>query len=315
MKKKALKFILKLAVSAGFLTWIIFKVNWREVLLYAREINSWQILLFVVVYSAGIFISGYKWKLIAREKEMDFGLWEFSKIYLTGTFINNFMPSFIGGDAYRSYQVGKISGNRHAEAASTVLVDRITGFLGIMVLALAFSLINLKTVIDSPLLIAANLLILASFGSDVFILILKKTFLWKFIGKIVPEIIIKVAQEVKKYNSSRGVIYKAVLWGVFFNFIGVGIANLILFWAFGIKIGFLNYFTVIFLISMVSAIPISINNIGIKEWAYITFFGIFGINSSAVVAIAIASRFLQMLISFLALPVYLKSQMKNKNIS
>jgi hypothetical protein len=70
----------------------------------------------------------------------------------------------------------------------------------------------------------------------------------------------------------------------------------------------LDYLSIVFLISIVSAIPVSINNIGIKEWAYITFFGFFGIASSGALVAALLSRIVQMLISFAALPYYLKNK-------
>ena len=73
-----------------------------------------------------------------------------------------------------------------------------------------------------------------------------------------------------------------------------------------VGMNFLDYLSVIFLISIVASVPVSINNIGIKEWAYITFFAVFGIEASQVVSVAIISRFIQMLISFFALPIYLR---------
>ncbi len=310
MKKGVIKFILKLAISAGFLLWIIFKVKWSEVLGYVREISIWQILLYVSIFSVGIIISGYKWKLLAREKNIKFSLCDFSKFYLAGAFINNFMPSFVGGDTYRSYQIGKGKTNRYAEAASTVLTDRITGFIGTMVLVLLFSVLNAKIVLKNPILIIMDVLIIASFGTDVFIMALRKLALWKVMRKYIPSAVLHIASEIRSYNSNKKILFRAILLGVVFNFIGVGLANYVLFWAFDIQISLLNYLTVVFLISIVSAIPISINNIGVKEWAYITFFGIFGISASAVVAVAIVSRFLQMAVSFLALPVYLKRKVK-----
>ena len=94
------------------------------------------------------------------------------------------------------------------------------------------------------------------------------------------------------------------------NFIGLAGANWVLFLALGVKIGILNYLSVIFLASVVSAMPISINNIGVKEWAYITFFGFFGLSAGAVVSVAITSRIIQMLLSFAAWPIYLKERKK-----
>jgi predicted SPOUT superfamily RNA methylase MTH1 len=46
----------------------------------------------------------------------------------------------------------------------------------------------------------------------------------------------------------------------------------------------------------------------VKEWAYVTFFGFFGVSAAVVITVAILSRFLQMLLSFFALPVYLRNK-------
>lgn len=308
MRKKAIKLILKVTVSLAFVAWIVFKIKWNEVLGYVREISIWQVFLYVAIFSAGIVISGYKWRLLAKEKKIEFDLWNFSKFYLTGAFINNFMPSFLGGDTYRSYQIGKGETNRYAEAASTVLMDRITGFIGTMILVLLFSVLNAKTVLKNPILVIMDVLIIASFGTDIFIMALRRSSLWKIIRKYIPSAVLHIASEIRGYNSNRKILLKAVFGGIIFNLVGVGLANYVLFWAFGIHISLLNYLTVIFLISIVSAIPISINNIGVKEWAYITFFGILGVSASAVVTVAIVSRFLQMLVTFFALPIYLKSR-------
>ncbi|MCX6766056.1 MAG: lysylphosphatidylglycerol synthase transmembrane domain-containing protein [Candidatus Moranbacteria bacterium] len=307
-KKRVFKFFLKLAVSAGLVVWIIFKVNWSEVLIYVKELMVWQILLYASIFIIGVVISSYKWKLLAETKDIRLPLWSYFKFYLTGAFINNFMPSFIGGDTYRSYQTGKASNDRYIEAASTVLADRITGFIGAVILAVGFSIINAKTVLNNPLLIIINVLLVASFATDIIILGIRKLPVWPTIKKYIPGIILRVAREIKSFDRHSSVLKKAIFWGVIFNVVGVGIENYILFYALGIKIGLINYCTVIFLISIVSALPISINNIGIKEWAYITFFGIFGIGASAVVTVAIISRFLQMIITFAALPIYLRNK-------
>jgi hypothetical protein len=55
-------------------------------------------------------------------------------------------------------------------------------------------------------------------------------------------------------------------------------------------------------------VPLSINNIGIKEWAYVTFFALVGVSVEIAVTAALLSRFIQMLISFIALPYYLRNR-------
>lgn len=308
MNKRQLKFLLKILVSAGFIAWIFFKVNWEEVFAFLVEIKMWQIALFVLAYLLGILISAYKWKILASHKKFNLRLRDCFKYYLTGTFINNFMPSFIGGDTFRAWQIGKDKQN-FPEAASTVMMDRVTGFIGATVLVIIFSALNWQVVLENKILMLANFLVLLSFFFDIAVAKLKKiNYLKNKVKDFLPEKIIRFFRELWGYNNNSNVLLKSIFWGAIFNLIGVALANYILFASLGIKIGLLDYLTVIFLISIVSSIPVSLNNIGIKEWAYMTFFGIFGVSLSAAISVAIISRFIQMLVSFFALPAYLQSR-------
>lgn len=307
-KAKYLKFILKVIVSLGFLVWVIYRINWMEVLTYVEDIEVWHVVLYIVLYLFSMLISAYKWRIITKSKKLYSNFWDLAVFYLSGTFINNFMPSFIGGDAYRSYEVGKRSENQFAQSASTVIFDRVTGFLATFILVIIFSLFNIRKVFESSILIITNILILASFGIDACLIMIRKTPLWGFIRKFIPASVIRVAEEMKSYNGNKRIFYSSIIWGMLFNFVGVAILNWIIFWSLGIEINPLDYLSVIFMISIVTAAPISINNIGISEWAYVTFFGIFGVNPAAVVTIPIMTRFFKMFASFFALPMYLKDK-------
>lgn len=312
MKKKIVKFLIKLLISLGFLAWIIFKVDWHEVFENLTKILWWQIALYAGVILVGIGISAYKWQKLALAKNINLPVKDFYKFYLTGTLVNNFMPSFIGGDTYRVYETGKNEGT-YIEATSVVMMDRITGFVALLILTLIFSVLNLKTILDHPILIAVNILVLASFSSDILLVQLQKLPLWSWLKKYIPKIILRIGHEVKNYSNADHILTKAVILGIIFNALGVGVANYIIFRSLGIEIGILNFCSVIFLISIISALPVSINNIGIKEWAYISFFGFFGISASLAVTAAILGRLMQMIISFFAIPYYLKE--KGGNLS
>lgn len=308
MKKKKIKFFLKLAVTLGFVAWIIFGTDWKEFFFYLREIKIIGIFLYIIVLIIGMIISSYRWKLLAEVKKINFSLKEYFTFYLTGTFINNFMPSFIAGDAYKTYGISGPE-KKYFEAASSVMMDRITGLIGAMILALVFSLLNLKNILTNKILIITNIILILSFGIDFLIAKMRKiNFLKNWVYKIMPEKITLFLKETYSYSNEARVVVKAVILSIIFSFVGVALLNLIVFWSLGINVNLLNYLSVIFIISVVSALPISINNIGLKEWAYMTFFGIFGINPSAALTVAVVSRLLQMGVSFFALPAYLKAR-------
>jgi uncharacterized protein (TIRG00374 family) len=277
---------------------------WNDV----RKVEWWQVIIYVIILIAGIAISSYKWKLLADYKNFRLSHFDYFKYYLTGTFINNFMPSFIGGDTYKAYQVGR-EDRRFTEAASTVMIDRITGLAGAMLLALFFSILNIKNVLRNNVLIIVNVIVLLSLVLDIIIAKIKKSEFWeKLIKKFLPEKVFCLIKEIYSYGDDRIIIKKSILLAMAFNIVGVALVNYVLFWSLGIRINILDYLSVIFLTSIVASVPISINNIGIKEWSYITFFGALGIASAPVITVSILSRILQMIVSFFALPIYLKGK-------
>jgi len=308
MLQKYTKIIVKIIVSSVFLLWVIFKVDWLSVWISLQTIKTIYLLAYITTVLLGVLICAYRWRILASYKKIKANLWNFIRYYLAGTFVNNFMPSFIGGDTFKAYETGKPEG-KYIEAVSAVMMDRIIGLLGAMILALFFSLINIKQVQNNIILLWTNGLIVIFLIIFIASVKFKKPFFWLPGKKYLPQKFKQVVENLKSY-SDKSILIRTFLLTFLFDFIGIALANYILFSALGIRIGIINYLSIIFIISIVASVPISINNIGIKEWAYITFFGAFGLTASSVITVAIISRFIQMLISFLALPVYLKRARK-----
>jgi glycosyltransferase 2 family protein len=304
MKKKVLNFTAKILISAVFIIWLIYKINWSEAVSYLEKIEWWKIVLYILVILLSLFISAKKWQRLAVFKGFHGSLMNFFKLYLTGTFINNFVPSTIGGDIFRAYQIGKTDG-RYSEATSTVVMDRFSGLLALMLMALFFSLLNINSVLKNYPLMITNLLIILALLATFFIIKVRRADWMKKIINFFPEKIVIFLKNLNSFEKDQKIIYISLAYSVIFNLIGVGVANFILFWSLNININILDYLSVIFIISILSSIPAGV---GLKEWAYVTFFGFFGINISAVFIVAILNRFLQGLVNVAALPIYLKSK-------
>ncbi|MFZ2984210.1 MAG: lysylphosphatidylglycerol synthase domain-containing protein, partial [Candidatus Moraniibacteriota bacterium] len=112
------------------------------------------------------------------------------------------------------------------------------------------------------------------------------------------------------FYTKKHIWFSTSLWSALFILVGLVLSNFTLFHALGSTVSILPFASVMFLVAIVSSIPISINNIGIKEWAYITFFALIGVNIETAVTVALLSRFIQMSLSFFALPHYLASREK-----
>ncbi len=304
--RKRLSFFLKLLVSGGFVLWLVWRINWGEVVRRISEVDLPFLSLYVGILLTGIAISSKKWQTIARAKGFDRPYRDFFRAYLTGTFINNFLPSTIGGDTYRTLWLGKREG-KLSPALSTALFDRFTGIWAAMVFAILFSLFHLKLVFANPFWLFLDIAILGSLSFDFALPILRKMpSMQRLLGGL-PERMQRLVREVMRYPFRKTTV-PVLGWSLLFNLVGVGLANLVLFRALGGEVHTIEYLGVIFLVTIVSNIPISINNIGVKEWAYATFFGYLSTSVEAAVAVAVTSRFIQMIVSFSAIPFYLRSR-------
>ncbi len=306
--KKRLLFISKFLVSGILVYWLVFSINWQEVAGHLKNVKFIYILYFLIFYCTGIIISARKWQALASFKNFSYKLRFYIETYLTGTFINNFLPSFVGGDAYRIYQLGKEDKNFKV-SSGTVVVDRLSGLLGIMILSISFGLLNFEILLQNFILQFIFLGLVGGFFAFLILIFLvrqKKEFVKEKLG-FLPKKVFEYLLDFASFRK-RQMVFSFMLYSFLFAFVGVALPNYMLFLSMGIEVNILNYLSVIFLISIIASTPISVGNVGIKEWAYITLFGLFGIASSGVVTVVLIGRFLQMLVSFCGLPVYLRNK-------
>jgi len=302
-KKQKINKIIKLVVLAVLVFLLLKKINWLEIVGYLKNMQIKFIVLFTLFYLGGILISARKWQILAKFKKFDRPYFFYFKNYLLGTFLNNFFPSFVGGDAYRIHSLGKRE-KRFKESSVTVVVDRISGLAGVIILSAFFGLLNYEVLASTTLifwLILAMVMVSIIFLLGVYF----------FDSKMVRNILKYLPKRIKLYTKQLGefrekkIFLKTMNYSFLFVAVGIALANYMLFLALGIKLSLFNFLSVTFLANIIASIPISVGNIGIKEWAYILLFGTFGVSTSAAVTIVVIARVLQMLISLIAIPFYL----------
>jgi uncharacterized protein (TIRG00374 family) len=308
LKKKFWILTVKLGIGTGLIVWLIEKVNWSVVLEKLAHMSPMFIGLYVVLQLAGNIISAKKWQTIASHKhqELMFTVKEGFFTYLTGAFINNFLPSTLGGDAYRGLWLAQKT-EAKAASLSTVVFDRFIGLWTTALLALICSLPLWKHFFTDT---AFRLALLGLIGFLLVDLFITYAYFQPWFHRLLswlPFQVRRLIQEVISFTK-KGIWTIGSLYSLLFAFVGIAFSNWMLFHALGSPIHFLTFLSVIFLVTIISAVPLSINNIGIKEWAYVTFFALVGVSAEVAVTAALLSRFIQMLISFIALPHYLRSK-------
>jgi uncharacterized protein (TIRG00374 family) len=310
--KKKLFLLIKIVVTAGLVFWLIQRVDWTTVGGKLYDVSLPLLMLYVVFQLLGNVISARKWQIIAGFKGLHFTLKEGFFAYLTGAFINNFLPSTIGGDAYRGLWLADKT-EAKAASLSTVVFDRFIGLWTTAVLALCGSVLLWPFFFESvPLAIVLMSVIIFLVADLIITYLYCRPWFHGLVDRIPFHKPKRLLQEVIFYTKQH-IWWRTSFWSALFVFSGIALSNFTLFHALGSDIDFLHFLSVIFLVTIISAVPLSINNIGIKEWAYVTFFGLFAVSAETAVTAALLSRFMQMLISFAALPHYLASRGGDKD--
>jgi uncharacterized membrane protein YbhN (UPF0104 family) len=305
------KTVFKIAVSAVLVYWLIERVDWNAVGAIITQASLPLILGYIGLQLMGNIISAAKWQYLARIQGFDFSVKDGTLAYLTGAFINNFLPSTVGGDTYRVLWMSE-PGER-SPAFATVFFDRITGLLVLFLFAGAgIMFLPWEVLLKEPAFIIFAAITLSVAFTMLFALFWAERFyqLAVFLAELLPwqrpAVLLRDFQSL----ANARVYARAIFWAILFTAIGIGASNYLLFTSLGAELSLIAFGSAIFAATLVANIPISINNIGVKEWSYVFFFGLLGVSAELAVTAALASRLLQMLISFIALPSYLADRQR-----
>lgn len=304
--KKLSATLIKIFISVALLAILFWELNWQAVAEEFKNLNPYYLLLFLFFQIIAMLISSKKWQAIVAFQGGTLSLWDGFKAYLTGTFVNNFLPSTIGGDIYRSLWLIK-RGTEKSKAFSSVIFDRVNGLCITLVLAFVMGIFVWQKVAPFPQFLTLSYAVVLGI-----IVVFLASILFmpqQSISRIPWKKLRAFLEETNQYRAFP-VWLIASFWSSLFIFFGLGVSNYLLFSALGYTIPFLPFFGLVLLMALYVSLPLSINNIGIKEWSYGVLFVFLGVSFEAAVTVALISRVLQTGLSLLALPVYLLEKKK-----
>lgn len=288
-----LRNILKLLVAliCGYLLSIF--VDFGLLARVFKELDWAAIVVLLLISFVMVLVSALKWKVLVDFLGGTTSLIKLYALYLVGYYTNLLLPSYLGGDMVRSYYVGKSVGQTSA-AAATVL-ERYTGIVAMIVLALVSSFI-----LDSVNWLMRLWILLLSLGivlisaitlSKKFSLLLRKLpFGNTSSAQKVFSVFDKLADGFRFAASNRKILCEVFLLSFIFHALTV-VNTLACAYAVGWdNAPFWGLSMVIPTILIVSAIPVSPQGIGIQEGAFVFFLTQVGATAEQALGIALILR-------------------------
>ena len=220
--------------------------------------------------------SALKWRLFLLADGVNIPFSTLTVTYLIGSFYNLFLPSNIGGDSYRIYDIAQKSKSGIRSAAS-VFADRFSGFLALVILSLLSSMLVARQFDNlffffGPLLILLILVVIliAFFREQPVRIFMTITRLARF--PLLVGLMEKFFLSIKCYRADRNLFIKVMVISFAFQLSVCAIVWLLAL-SLHSRVSFIYFSAFVPLITLLEAVPISIFGLGLRDVGYVFFFG------------------------------------------
>jgi uncharacterized protein (TIRG00374 family) len=299
-KKSRFLFFLKIAVSVLLLAYVIWKSGLdsaagRASLLHTLgRVNCFWLACSLAAGVLLTLISSWKWQVLLRSKGIEVSLAKLLLFYFIGRFFNMFLPSAVGGDVVRVWELSRHSGEKY-EALASVLVERLSGMATLALVAAAAVLTH-----DYQLpVLSAGVLLLAVMNLIIFWLILDQRILpllSRLLGSrfhLAAVLLAKLSRlqdAVREYKDNKLVLVQVFAISCLFYFMAV-VNVWVTALAFFPEVTFYSMLLAVPAIMLAMNLPVSIGGIGLMEAAFTFFFPLFGYSAALAVSTALLMRF------------------------
>lgn len=275
--KKTLFTILRILVTAGILFFIFSKLEVSKSMSFIGHSNISYLVISMLFMLGLSFIIAARWHQILKAYGFNVSLFKVFRVYMIAFFFNNFLPSTVGMDVVRGAYIVKRKSDL-ADVISTILLERWIGMLGIILYVSVIPVFFLSSIeltyfiyVSAGGVLISVIFIIAVWNDSVHELMsrLISKIKWLNIGSRINTLYLSLRTIRKHMHLFIVNLLLSVLIQVFFVF-----ANYFIVLGQGLNITFMQLLIYVPLISIISMIPITINGIGLRDWAYITFFGL-----------------------------------------
>lgn len=246
---------------------------------YFRNLDLRYFSIGVVFIIAAILFSAVRWWWLLSANNLNVTLFDSIRYTWLGLFFNNVIPGQTGGDIVKAIYIARRCSSDRVPAFLSVFVDRILGLTSLALLAAIVVLFSVDRFLEIAVamwaLLLAGLILAAAFFSRRLRQRIGLTYLAMKLPTKVQALLKEIDRAIFQYRSHKTGIGVWLLLGIGNHF--VLISGVVMFgYAVGVGIPMHEYYVLVPVINIVSAIPIAPNGWGIGEALYAKLFGDYG---------------------------------------
>jgi uncharacterized protein (TIRG00374 family) len=283
-RKSVWNFLLKAAVSIVLLWLALRHVALGAVARQIATIAPAALVGALLILSGATLVAALRWSVILGALGMPRSLRVTYPLSLIGLFFGQALPAGVGGDVVRVW-LGRKTGLTTAVAISSILGDRLTGLLAILMIVTA-QLAQLRGIFPDRTLFYSLILILTA----------------GYTGFVVLMLLDKLPEQLRRFRIIRGfarvsadlrrtlLVPSAGLPVLLCGFV-IQLANVFAVYTLAaglhVQVGLASCLLVVSIANVVQSLPISIAGWGVRESFFVAALGMVGVTAAQAVAISV----------------------------
>jgi uncharacterized protein (TIRG00374 family) len=310
--RRRLGLIFRALVSLLFIWLVARNANWGNVWANVRTMDVWWLVAGFLIFTPVTLIVSWRWRLLLAVHGVRLPYWRILELNMIGQFFSAFLVGTTGGDVVKIFYVAKAVPHHKAAVAFTVVVDRVIGLIALLLFGVLLSFTQLPLLLSHPYTRFFTLLFylfaiggaVAAVGATVAPLFLKRPAIRAFFKRL--PLAHRAGSVFAAYErTARALRINALaLVGSLPSHVCSTAMGYCILRAMRLPFNPLAFFSIIAIVNMLIALPVSISGVGVREKLFVTFFALLLIDKDHAVTFSLTFFFLNILWSLVGGPFY-----------
>ena len=304
--------IFRSLVSLLFIYLVVRNVSWEKVWFNVQAMDYRWLAASFIIFTPVLLIVSWRWRLLLTVHGVRLRYWRVLELNMIGQFFSAFLVGTTGGDFVKIFYVARAVPHHKAAVAFTVLVDRVVGLIALLLFGVLLSFTQLHLLLSHPSTrISTGIFYLFAIGGAVGAvgasfapIFLKRPAIRDFFKRLpFAHRTSSVFAAYERTAQALGTNLVALIGSLPSHVCSVAMGYFILL-AMHLHPNLLAFFSIIAIVNMLIALPVSISGVGLRETLFVTFFALLNIDGDRAVTFSLTFFFLNIIWSLLGAPFY-----------
>jgi uncharacterized protein (TIRG00374 family) len=278
--RRRLGLIARALVSVLLIVWLVRNIAWVHLWNIARTMNVGWLALGFSFFLPVLFIVSWRWQRLLRVHAVRLPLFRIFEINMIGQFFSAFLLGTTGGDVFKIFYAARAVPQSKAAVAFTVIVDRVIGMVAMLLFGVALASTQLPLLLSlGPTRLATGTFFFFALGSVIVCVLATlgpfllrhralRAFLKKvpFVQRFVP---LFSAYEVTAHAVGTNLLALAASLPSHVCVLAMGYCII---HAMNLSPALLPFCSILLMVNMLIALPVSIAGVGFREGLFVLFF-------------------------------------------